>query len=200
MSEELFDAAVAALRGGAVVGIPTDTVYGLAVDPRHRGATERLFAAKRRPDSVELPVLVTDVSQADALAGPAGLLPLARRLAERFWPGPLTIVMERGADIDWDLGGDGRTIGVRCPAHPLARALCQEVGALATTSANRHGEPPVTTASALAAEFRADVAVIIDAGVCDGAPSTVVDVTGPAIRLLRDGAVPWGEVQQAALG
>jgi L-threonylcarbamoyladenylate synthase len=191
-----LNAAIAALKAGSIVGIPTDTVYGLAVDPRQFRATDSLFALKHRPSSLELPVLVADIGQAEALAGPDGLSDLARRLAEFFWPGSLTIVVARRAEIDWRLGGDSGTIGLRCPAHPVARRLCHEVGPLATTSANRHGAPPITTATVLAEEFGAGVAVVIDGGVCDGTPSTVVDVTGDTVRCVRDGAVPWSEVQE----
>ena len=189
-------AAAVALAAGLVVAIPTDTVYGLAVDPRCGGATDALFRLKRRPATLELPVLVAGVAQAEALAGPHGLPSLARRLAGRFWPGPLTIVVERRADVGWELGGEGRTIGLRCPAHPVARRLCEVVGPLATTSANRHGQPPITTSSALAAEFGRDVAVVVDGGLCDATPSTVIDVTGGTLRCIRDGPVPWNEVEE----
>jgi L-threonylcarbamoyladenylate synthase len=192
------DDAVVALSRGAVVGIPTDTVYGLAVDPRHPRATDDLFALKRRPNTVELPVLVADVAQADALAGPDGLSPLARRLADRFWPGSLTIVVGRRPGIDWEIGGDGSSIGLRCPAHAIALRLCQRVGPLATTSANRHGESPITTAAAVAREFGDAVALVVDGGVCDGIPSTVIDLTGGALRCVREGAVPWADVQRSA--
>jgi L-threonylcarbamoyladenylate synthase len=192
------DTAAVALRAGAVVAIPTDTVYGLAVDPRCRGATDSLFALKRRPATLELPVLVADVAQAESLVGPGGLPPVARRLADRFWPGSLTIVVPRRGGVDWELGGDGLTIGLRCPAHPMVHRLCQLVGPLATTSANRHGERPITSADAVAGEFGLEVALVIDGGVCDGTPSTVVDVTGEGLRCLRDGAVAWREVQEGA--
>jgi len=189
--------AVAALRRGSVVGIPTDTVYGLAVDPTVSGSTDKVFAVKRRPPHLELPVLVGDVDQAESLAGSDGLPDLARRLAARFWPGPLTIVVERRRGLDWALGGDGRTIGLRVPAHALARLLCVEVGPLATTSANRHGEPPFTVAAQLARAFGPELAVVLDGGVCDGAPSTVVDATGVGLRLLREGAIGWDDLQEA---
>jgi L-threonylcarbamoyladenylate synthase len=192
-----LEGAVAVLEAGAVVGIPTDTVYGLAVDPGRDGATDAVFALKERPVSLELPVLVADIDQAEALAGPDGLPEVARRLAERFWPGPLTIVVERRAGLDWELGGDGRTIGLRCPAHSVARSLCERVGPLATTSANRHGEPPITTAAAVAEEFGDAVAVVVDGGVCDGTPSTVVDVTGDRVRCIREAAVSWSEIERS---
>ena len=193
-------AAAAALRAGTVVAVPTDTVYGLAVDPRPDGATAALFALKGRPSTVELPVLVADLPAAATLAGPGGLSPLAAALARRFWPGPLTLVVRRAGGVGWDLGGDGRTIGIRCPAHPVARRLCRAVGPLATTSANRHGDPPLTTAAAVAAEFGDAVGAVVDGGTCDAPPSTVVDATGGTLRLLREGAVPWTELERLASG
>ncbi|HLI24554.1 MAG TPA: L-threonylcarbamoyladenylate synthase [Acidimicrobiales bacterium] len=189
-------AAARALRGGDIVGVPTDTVYGLAADPFRAGATDRLFRAKGRPRNVELPVLVADVAQALDLT--FSVPATARRLMERYWPGPLTLVLPRRPDLDADLGEDDATIGVRCPAHPVPRDLCQEVGPLATTSANRHGEPPLTTAGGLEAALGAVVELVLDAGSCDGQPSTVLDVTGEDPRLLRAGAVPWEELQAVA--
>lgn len=186
-------AAAEALRAGRVVGIPTDTVYGLAADPARPGATTAIFLAKGRPAQLELPVLVADRAQAEALAGPDGLGPVARRLAERFWPGALTIVVRRAPGVDWDLGGAGTTVGLRCPAHDVARALCRAVGPLATTSANRHGSPPLATAGALVAEFGPELEVV-DGGRCDGDPSTVVDATAGPPVCLRQGAVPWDDV------
>lgn len=194
--DRALDEAEAALKAGKVVAIPTDTVYGLAVDPRRPGSTGLLFALKRRPAALELPVLVSGVAQAEALAGPDGFSPVGRRLAARFWPGSLTIVVERRSDLGWDLGGDGRTIGLRCPADEAARRLCERVGPLATTSANRHGEAPITSAAALAEEFGAQVTSIVDGGVCDATPSTVVDATGEEVRCLREGSVSWNLIQR----
>jgi L-threonylcarbamoyladenylate synthase len=187
------EAIAAALRRGSVCAIPTDTVYGLAADPGRPGATEALFVLKGRPPGLALPVLVASAAQAEQLAGPAGLSPAARALADRFWPGALTIVVRRRPHLDWDLGGDPATIGLRCPGHPLARRLCRRVGPLATTSANRHGQAPLVSAEEVRAEFGDSVAVL-DGGRCDGAPSTVVDVCDGPPRLLRQGGVPWDEV------
>jgi L-threonylcarbamoyladenylate synthase len=194
--EPEMDAATA-LMAGAVVAIPTDTVYGLAVDPQRPGATDLVFALKHRPASLELPVLVADLAQADALAGPDGLSTMALRLADRFWPGSLTMVVRRRPGVDWDLGGDGRTVGLRHPAHLVVQGLCRSVGPLATTSANRHGQPPITTAAALRREFGDGIALVVDGGECAGAPSTVVDLTGEAPRCIREGAVPWIAVEEA---
>ena len=191
-----LDGALASLRSGAIVAIPTDTVYGLAVDPTVPGATDALFALKRRPDALDLPVLVGSLDQAEALAGPAGLAESARRLAQRFWPGALTIVVRRRPGLDWALGADTRSIGLRLPDHDVARALCADVGPLATTSANHHGEPPCADAEDVARVFGSSV-MIVDGGRCDGAPSTVVSVLGDSLRCVREGAVPWAEVVAA---
>jgi tRNA threonylcarbamoyl adenosine modification protein (Sua5/YciO/YrdC/YwlC family) len=188
-------AARAALEDSLVVGVPTDTVYGLAIDPSRQGAADRLFGIKRRPRGVELPVLVADVDQALALAdAPA---PWVRQLMERFWPGPLTLVVPRLPSLRFDLGEDRATIGLRCPDHPVPRALCDLAGPLAVTSANHHGQPPLSTAGDVASVFGPEVAVILDAGPCAGVPSTVVDGTGGAPRCLRPGGLDWAEVTAA---
>ena len=171
---------------------PTDTVYGLAADPFRPGATDRIFAAKRRPRDVALPVLVTGRDQALTLT--TAVPDLALGLMERFWPGALTLVLPSRADLAADLGDDEVTVGVRCPAHPVARALCQAAGPLATTSANFHGGATFTTAQEVAAAFDTSVPVVLDAGRCAGRPSTVVDCTGHDPKLLREGRISWAEV------
>ena len=191
-----LDAAIGALRAGDVVAIPTDTVYGLAVDPTCPGATDALFAWKDRPASLELPVLVGSIDQAEALAGPGGLSKTARQLARLFWPGALTIVVPRRHGLDWALGGHGDTIGLRLPDHAVARTLCAEVGALATTSANVHGETPCTDAASVRRAFGSKV-VVVDGGRCAGAPSTVVSLVDDAPLCLREGSVPWADVRAA---
>ena len=178
--------ALDALRRGEVVGIPTDTVYGLAVIPSLDGAVDRLFIAKGRPASVPVAVLVSDAAAAQAVS--ESVLPGA--LVERHWPGPLTLVIRRRAEVDWELGGDPTTIGVRCPDHALVRELCAAVGPLATTSANLHGRPSPTTAAGVAEEMAGGpVALVLDGGECANAPSTVVDVRGDAPVVLREGAL-----------
>jgi tRNA threonylcarbamoyl adenosine modification protein (Sua5/YciO/YrdC/YwlC family) len=190
--------AVEALRSGAVVAIPTDTVYGLAVDPTRPGATDALFALKGRPTSVDLPVLVGSVEQAEALTAEPGFSGGTRALAERFWPGALTIVVPRRPGLTWTLGAHAATIGLRVPGHDVARGLCAEVGALATTSANLHGEPPCTDADEVERSFGSSI-LVVDGGRCAGAPSTVVSMLGPAPQCLREGAVSFEDVI-AALG
>lgn len=185
--------AARALAAGGVVVVPTDTVYGVAVDPRVPGATARLFALKGRPPDVPLPVLVADLDQAFALAAD-GVPEAARRLMERFWPGGLTVVVRRRPGLGLELGGDDTTIGLRVPGHPVPVALAVRAGPLATTSANRHGEATPARAPDVAAHLGQGVAVVLDAGPCDGDASTVVACLEEEVRVLRQGSVPAAEV------
>jgi L-threonylcarbamoyladenylate synthase len=189
---DALDAAERALRAGQLIGVPTDTVYGLAADAFHTGAADRLFAAKRRPRDVDLPVLVYGGVQARDLV--IGVPDVAHRLMERFWPGALTLVLPRRPELVVDLGEDEATIGVRCPDHDVLRDLCRRVGPLATTSANLHGQPTATTAGEVARLFGPAVPVVLDGGTCAGSPSTVVDCTGEQPKLLREGRIPWTEI------
>jgi L-threonylcarbamoyladenylate synthase len=191
-------AAVPALRDGLVVAMPTDTVYGIGALPDVPGATDRLFALKGRGAGVPMAVLCADADQALALADPAEIGEDVRRIAERLWPGPLTLVLPRRPGLAYRLGEPAATVGVRCPAHDLVRALAAEVGPIATTSANRHGEPTPPTAPGVAELFGEGVALILDGGHCGAPPSTVVDATGPSWRLLREGDVPITAVEAAA--
>lgn len=189
-----LDEAAKALAAGMVVGVPTDTVYGLAVDPFQPDAVRRVFALKDRPEAVPLPVLVAGWEQVDRVTGP--LASAARHLADRYWPGPLTLVVPRRRGFTVDLGGSPSsrsTVGLRWPAHAGMLELCRIAGPLAVTSANRHGMPPATTAEDVTRAFvGADgLALVLDGGTCDGVPSTVVECRGPASRCLRDGAIPW---------
>ena len=186
-----------ALRTGGAAVLPTDTVYGLAALASEPGATERLFALKGRRPDVPLAVLVADRAAGVALADGVGDDVL--RIMAAFWPGPLTLVLRRGpVSVAWDLGGDGATIGVRCPAHPLVRAIAAEVGPLATTSANRHGASTPATAAEAAGSLVGPVEVVVDGGRIEGTASTVLDVTGPTWRVLRDGPVSLDRLRAAA--
>lgn len=199
-SLDFLDEAVAALRAGLVVAIPTDTVYGLAAMPTVAGATQRIFAAKRRPRDVELPVLVATSAQLDGLVS----LPLsaaAARLAACYWPGPLTLVVGRDPSFEGDLGLNPPTVGVRAPDHPLVRRLCAEVGPLAVTSANLHREHTPVDAAGVAAVFGSSVALVVDGGRCEGAPSTVVRVgEGGDVEVLREGRLPAADIFAVAAG
>jgi tRNA threonylcarbamoyl adenosine modification protein (Sua5/YciO/YrdC/YwlC family) len=166
------------LLRGEVVAIPTDTVYGIAVIPGHSDA---LFALKERPADVALPVLIADPEDAPTYATFA--LDLTHR-----WPGALTIVGDR-TDVSraWDIGGDGATVGLRCPDDDDLRGLLRITGPLVTTSANKHGQPPCTTPDEVRAAL-GDGIVVLDGGVRNGQPSTVVDATQSRLRVLRQGA------------
>ena len=183
-----LDDIVAVLRGGDVVLLPTDTVYGLAVATAVPGSIERLFALKGRGRDAPIAVLVADAAQAWSITA-RPVPPTAVALAAQWWPGALTLVVRRDPAWTVDLGGDPSTVGIRCPDHVLVRALCRIVGPLATTSANRHGKPTPETASA-AADAVGGVEMVVDGGVLTGAASTVVDCTVDPVRVLRQGAVP----------
>jgi tRNA threonylcarbamoyl adenosine modification protein (Sua5/YciO/YrdC/YwlC family) len=192
---EAIDLAVNALAGGDIIGLPTDTVYGLAADPFHTGAADRLFTVKGRPRNIELPVLVCDEAQALSLC--TSVPDAARRLMSLYWPGPLTIVLPRRPDLAADLGEEDATIGIRCPAHPVPLAICRQMGPIATTSANRHHEPALTTAQEVAESLGAELTLVLDAGPSSAKPSTVVDCTGETPRVLREGQLPWDEIAAA---
>ena len=182
---EVDDAARAALDGRLIV-LPTDTVYGIGTRPDAAEATGRLFEAKKRPRHLVLPVLAASADEAGRI-GRLGGRGLA--LAERFWPGPLTLVVHRtDASASWSLGGDGETIGLRVPGHPLAREVLLRTGALAVTSANVSGEPTPARCQDVRAIFGEAVEVYVCAsGSLDGTPSTVVDLTGDSPVVLREG-------------
>jgi tRNA threonylcarbamoyl adenosine modification protein (Sua5/YciO/YrdC/YwlC family) len=183
----LADAAAAARRGELIV-LPTDTVYGIGTRPDDPAATARVFTAKQRARDLELPVLIATIEEAREAAM---FDERAERVARACWPGPLTIVLPRGAAADsWDLGGDPTTVGVRAPRHPVALAILGATGPLAVTSANRSGEPPATTCDDLHATFGDDVAVYLcEDAAPRGAASTVLDLAHGPARILRDGSV-----------
>jgi L-threonylcarbamoyladenylate synthase len=188
---EALDAATEALRAANLVVLPTDTVYGIAARPDLSGATSRLFEAKRRPQSLTLPILTPTEEDAWSVGEPT---PAARALAGVFWPGPLTIVLERtDRSRPWWLGTAGETIGIRVPDHDLTRALLHRTGPLAVTSANVSGVAPLSAREDLMAAFGDLVEVYVvlqpDARPPGGAASTVVDCTGQDPRILRPGPI-----------
>jgi tRNA threonylcarbamoyl adenosine modification protein (Sua5/YciO/YrdC/YwlC family) len=185
--------AVAAARGGALIVLPTDTVYGVAAWPGDPEATARVFAAKGRPPDLTLPVLVASTEAAREVGR---FDERAEALAAACWPGALTIVLERTeGTAAWELGGDAATVGVRVPDHLLARSVLERAGPLAVTSANRSGEPPARTCDQLVAVFGDAVAVYL----CEDEPlaglaSTVVDLAHGPARILRAGSVTAEEI------
>jgi len=193
----LTDAAAAAIAGELVV-LPTDTVYGIGTHPDDPAATERLFAAKRRPRDLELPILVASLEMARTVAA---FDQRAGRVARAVWPGAVTLVLPRAAGgAGWSLGGDDRTIGVRIPRHPLALALLERTGPLAVTSANLSGEPTPPTCAGVEEIFGPAVAVYLcEPAELAGDPSTVVDLAHGDPRVLRPGALD-DEALRALIG
>jgi L-threonylcarbamoyladenylate synthase len=186
-----IDWAVEALLHGELVVLPTETVYGIAARPDDAGATARLFAAKRRPRGLSLPILVPDAGSAWTLGRRTSQ---AEALADAYWPGPLTLVLERTAlSSGWALGDEARTIGLRVPDLPLALALLRRAGPIAATSANLSGRPPLGRTEDLLEAFGNLVAVYLvlrrEAPEPGGVPSTVVDVTRSPSRFVREGAI-----------
>lgn len=180
------------LRSGLVVAYPTDTLYGLAVDPRNAAAVRRLFDLKGRPETSAVTLIAGNVDQVRA-AGEMSVA--AERLAARWWPGPLTILIQARPILARETLAGGRTVGVRVPQHQAAIALADAAGfCITATSANRSGATAVSRPDAVA-EALPDVDVILDAGPAPGgAPSTIVDASARELALVRAGAVPWDRV------
>jgi L-threonylcarbamoyladenylate synthase len=184
--------AVGVLHGGGVVAYPTDTLYGLAVDPASDAAVRKLFDLKGRDAAAAIALIAADPTQAEQ-AGRFG--PIERRLAASFWPGPLTIVVPAAATLSSLLAPRG-TLGVRVPDHAVARALAQRFGECITaTSANPSGAAAPASAAGVVRAFPAGVDLLIDAGPSrGGAPSTIVEVVDGRLRLHRAGAIAWERV------
>ncbi len=183
-----LDAAAAAIGRGELVLLPTDTVYGVAADAFTPSAVTGLLAAKNRGRAMPVPVLVPEAS---TLAGLVVNLPaVANQLAQEFWPGGLTLVLEHAPSLAWDLGDAEGTVAVRLPDDELVRDLLRRTGPLAVSSANRSGRPAATTAEEAAAQLGAHAAVVLDGGPrSSSAASTIVDCTAPTPRILRVGAI-----------
>jgi L-threonylcarbamoyladenylate synthase len=194
-----LDRAAAVLRSGGLVAIPTETVYGLAADALDEFAVDRIFQAKGRPATNPLIVHVADVAMARSLA--AAWPPAAAALTAALWPGPLTVVVPRGADVPDIVTAGGDTVALRCPAHRLARLLIARSGVpLAAPSANRSERVSPTTAHHVLEALGERVDLILDGGRCDrGIESTVVDCTATPPRILRPGPLARAALE-AALG
>ncbi len=183
-----LEAAAHAARTGNLVVMPTDTVYGIGADAFNAAAVRDLLAAKGRGPDMPVPVLVGSWTTIDGLV--MAVPPIARTLIEAFWPGGLSLVVEHAPSLSWDLGDARGTVMVRMPLHPVALDLLRLVGPMAVSSANRSGQPPATTAAAAAAQLGDDVSVYLEGGESPiGVASTVVDLTSPVPRVLRQGAV-----------
>ena len=186
-----------ALIAGGIVAYPTDTLYGLGADPTQAPAVETLCRLKSRSAGAGVPLIAASQAQVESAAGV--LPPLGRRLAARFWPGPLTLVFEPGAGFaDGVCAADG-SVAIRVPRAPAARRLAELCGVPVTaTSANLAGHRPAATAAEVVAGLGGAVALVLEqATALTGPPSTIVDVRGARPRLVREGAVAWGRVLQS---
>ena len=182
-------AAVALLRRGGVVGLPTETVYGLAADAENEDALRKIFAIKGRP--ADHPLIVHIASARDLGIWASQVPDIAHVLAENFWPGPLTMLVRRAERTSLVATGGRETVAIRVPAHAVALDLLREFGgALAAPSANRFGKVSPTTPQHVLDDLGGDVDLILDGGECSiGVESTIVDLTGTAPTVLRPGGV-----------
>jgi len=192
--DAIQEAATWILKGG-VVAIPTDTLYGLACDPFRADGVARVFAVKGRAADQALPLIAADAAQVAAHLG--AMPPAGARLAQRFWPGPLTLVVTAPPGLGRDVTGNTGTIGVRVPAHDVARAIAAAAGRpITATSANRSGEPATSDPDVVERTLGDRIDLLIDTGATHGgAASTIVDVTSAPPRLLRAGAITWDDIQ-----
>jgi L-threonylcarbamoyladenylate synthase len=192
-----IEAAAAVLRRGGVVAYPTETFYGLGALARDEAAVERIALAKGRPEGKPLPLVAADRAMVEQIAE---LGPLAARLADRFWPGPLTLVLPARPGLARAVTAGAGTVGVRVPGSEVARALSRAAGGpIVSTSANASGGAPPARAEDLEPGLRARLDGVLDGGPAPGRlPSAVVAVEGGRVRLLRAGAIPFDEVRAAA--
>jgi L-threonylcarbamoyladenylate synthase len=194
-----IDKAAGVLRAGGLVALPTETVYGLGADAENPAAVARVFAVKGRPPTHPL---IVHIGGAESLGDWVEEVPaVARLLAARFWPGPLTLVLRRGHRVPLEATGGLETVAVRVPGHPVALALLQAFGGgVAAPSANRFGSVSPTTAGHVRADLGDDVDFVLDGGPCEvGVESTIVDARGGTPSVLRPGGVTREDLE-AALG
>ncbi len=188
--------AAASIRSGRIVVYPTDTFYGLAADPRNAAAIDRLFEVKGRDRRQPSPLIASSLEQAGEAVE---LNDVARALAERFWPGPLSLVLPARTVIQRSALGGHDTAAIRVPAQSIARALASAATfCITATSANLSGRPPARSSADLSSALLERVDVVLDGGRAPGgAPSTIVDVTTDVPRLVRTGAVAWERVLES---
>ena len=193
---ERLGLAARVLREGRLVAYPTDTLYGLAADPRLPMAVARLFDIKGRSANVAIPLIAADVAQVESVAT---LSRLGRRLSSAFWPGPVSLVLDARSSLSRRVCGGGDTVAIRVPDHPVARGLAATLGFPVTaTSANRSGEPPASSAVDVLRTIGSGVGMLLDGGdVAGDVPSTIIDARGPEPVLLRAGQVSWDRVLQS---
>ena len=193
-----LERAVTLLHRGEPVSFPTDTVYGIGVHAFQPQAVERLYAIKGRPAHLPLPLLLADVALLETVC--SDIPPIAWRLAARFWPGALSLVLWRSVAVPDVVTAGGATVAVRVPDHYWVRELCRQLGApLAATSANLHGRPSPVTAEEVRDALEGQIPLILDGGRCrGGVSSTLLDLTVTPPAILRSG--PIGAQQLAEVG
>lgn len=190
---EAIETAIEILNHGGVVAFPTDTVYGLGAGVQNEPAISRLYAVKGRAATKAIPVLIGKEADLDKIAGE--VVHYARRFAISFWPGPLTLVVNRLPDLPRVLSSTS-TVGVRMPDHSAALKLLIAAGPLAVTSANISGSSNAVSAEEVLAQLDGKIPLILDGGSCSGGkPSTVVDCTGAEPRILRQGPISIEDLQ-----
>lgn len=189
-----IDRAITILRNGGVVGLPTETVYGLGADASNQDAVQRVFRIKGRPVDHPLIVHVADIETARSWS--SDWTPEAETLAATFWPGPLTIVVARAEHVLDAITGGHPTVAVRCPSHPLVHRLLTELGrGVAAPSANRFGKVSPTTAQHVVEDLGGDIDYVLDGGSCSvGLESTIVDCTVHPPQVLRPGAITQEQI------
>jgi L-threonylcarbamoyladenylate synthase len=190
-----YRAAVDAIEAGDLVVLPTDTVYGIAADAFKADAVQRLLDAKGRGRDMPPPVLISVVESLDALA--TDVPEAGRKLAEAFWPGPLTVICHAQGSLMWDLGETHGTVALRVPDHENTRELLSRTGPLAVSSANKSGRPAALDVYDAEEQLAESVAVYLDGGeVTGGQPSTIVDLTGDVPHVVRIGALTMAQIRE----
>jgi L-threonylcarbamoyladenylate synthase len=190
---QVFEIALELLRQGQALAFPTDTVYGVGVLAHSYDGIEALYRIKQREATKAIPILIGQPADLERVA--AVLSPAARRLAQRFWPGALTLVIPRHTELPANLGPEP-TVGVRMPAHPFALELLRQAGPMAVTSANLSGGANASTAEEVLAQLGNRLPLVIDGGRTPGGlPSTVVDCSGETMRILRQGPISEAEIR-----
>lgn len=187
-------AAVKIVQEGGLIAFPTDTVYGVAADPFNAKALQKIYAAKQRPDEKALPALIGGLEQLGQLVGTVDHS--VYKVALTFWPGALTLILPKRADVPEELS-PYPTIGIRMPNLAFTLALLKQTGPLATTSANHSGASNPTTAEDVLDQLGGEIDLVLDGGPTAGSmASTVVDLTEPEIKILREGPISLAEIQK----
>ncbi|MBQ8539416.1 MAG: threonylcarbamoyl-AMP synthase [Ruminococcus sp.] len=197
-SKEDIKTAAQFIKDGSIVGMPTETVYGLAADALNGGAVKKIFLAKRRPMDNPLIVHISEIEDIERFNLVSDFPVKAKALAQHFWPGPLTIIMNKSDIIPDEVSAGLSTVAIRLPSHRVARELIKASGTvLAAPSANRSGSPSPTTAQHVMNDLSGDISAVVDGGMCDvGLESTVITLATKTPRLLRPGLVTVEEIEK----